>query len=148
GDAVSSSVPVRITVAPLVIVGASFTLVTVIDDVALAVLNAVVPPLDVASTFVPCTPLVCSQAWKVTDAVVPFTPSGTNRSLSFDRSKRAELFAIAPTAAQVVPPSVENCHTPVLLTSLVTAMPLNAAVSTSDAWPEMNVETRSPLLVV
>ena len=55
---VSSFVPVNVTVAPLVIVGASFTLVTVMFDVAVAVLKAVVTPFVVVSTFVPTVPLV------------------------------------------------------------------------------------------
>src|SRR5213075_537115 len=78
-EVVSSFVPDKVTVVPLVIVGASLTLVTVMLDVAVAVLNAVVPPLVVVSTFVPCVPEVWSQAQNVTLAAVPFCPSGTKR---------------------------------------------------------------------
>ena len=53
-DVVSSSVPASTTVAPLVIVGASLTAVTAIDAVSVALLNGVVPPFVLASTFVPC----------------------------------------------------------------------------------------------
>src|SRR5262249_51386001 len=52
--------------------GASLTLLTVILDVAVAVLKAVVLPLVVVSTLLPWVPLVWSQAQNVTLAVVPF----------------------------------------------------------------------------
>jgi hypothetical protein len=55
-EVVSSSVPVKVAVAPFVIVGASFRLVTVADEVAVAVLKAVAPPFVVVSTFVPGLP--------------------------------------------------------------------------------------------
>src|SRR5438132_244057 len=147
-EVVSSFVPVKVTVAPLLIVGASFTLVTVMFEVAAAVLKAVVPPPAVVSTLVPWVPLVWSQAEKVTEAVVPFSPSGTNRSLSVERSKRAELPATAPTAFHVPPPSSEYCQAPVPLTRPVTAIPCTAPVSTSLTWPASSVETRSPPLAV
>ena len=128
--------------------GASFTLVTVMFEVAEAVLKAVAPPLVVVSTLVPCVPLVRSQAQKVSEAVVPFWPSGTKRSSSVERSRRAESVETAPTAFQVVPPSIEYCQVPVLLTRPVTAIPFTAPVSTSVTLPAISVETRSPLLVV
>src|SRR5256714_571125 len=128
--------------------GASFTLVTVMFEVAVAVLKAVVPLLTVVSTFVPCVPLVWSQAQNVTLAVVPLAPSGTKRSLSLERNSKADELLTAPTPVQVVPASVEYCHVPLLLTRLVTAIPLTAPLSTSVTFPEINVETRSPELVV
>src|SRR5260370_696262 len=114
--------------------GASLTLLTVMFDVAVAVLKAVVPPLVVVSTCVPAVPLVWSQAQNVTLPVVPFWPSGTNRSLSVERKSKADELLTAPTPVQVVPASVEYCHVPVLLTSPVTAMPLTAPLSTSLTW--------------
>ena len=47
-EVVSSSVPVRVTVAPLLMVGASLTLVTVRDAVADCPEKAVVPPLELS----------------------------------------------------------------------------------------------------
>src|SRR5438445_427328 len=102
--------------------GASLTLVTVRFDVAVAVLKAVVPPLVVVSTLVPCEPEVWSQAQNVTLAVVPLAPSETNRNLSLDRKSRAEDVLTEPTPVQVLPASVEYCQVPVLLTRPVTAM--------------------------
>ena len=55
GLAVSSATAAS---APLPSVGASLTLVTVMLEVALAVLNAVAAPWVVVSTLVPCVPLV------------------------------------------------------------------------------------------
>ena len=52
--------------------GASLTLLTVMFEVAVAVLKAVLPPLVVVSALVPTLPLVWSQARKVTEPVVPF----------------------------------------------------------------------------
>ena len=66
-DVVSSLVPVSVTVALLVIVGASLPAVTLTSTTSVALENAVVPPLVVTSTLVPCVPLVWSQAWKVMD---------------------------------------------------------------------------------
>jgi hypothetical protein len=68
--------------------------------------------------------------------------------LSTERNNRAELFATTPTAVHVVPPSIEYCHVPVLLTTPVTAIPLRDPESTSDFRPASYVETRSPLFVV
>ena len=77
-EVVSSFVEVRVIV-PVLIVGASLTLLTVMLDVAVAVLNAVVPPLDAVVTLVPVAPVVWSQAQKVTEADVPFWAFGTSR---------------------------------------------------------------------
>jgi hypothetical protein len=52
--------------------GASLTLVTVIFEVAVTILKAVVPPLALVLTLLPAVPLIWSQARKVTDAVVAF----------------------------------------------------------------------------
>ena len=54
----------------------------------------------------------------------------------------------APTAVQVVPLLTEYCHVPVPATRLVTAMPCTAPESESVIWPAINVDTRSPALVV
>ncbi len=54
------------------------SLLTVIEDVAVAVLKAVLPPLIVVSAVVPAVPLVWSQAQKVTEPVEPMPP-GTSR---------------------------------------------------------------------
>ena len=91
------------------------TLVTVMFEVAVAVLYAVVPPLVETSTFVPAESFVWSQARNVTLPVVAFCPSGMNRSLSLDRNNSAELSLTAPTAVQLLPLSVEYCHVPVPL---------------------------------
>src|SRR5256885_305294 len=103
--------------------GASLTLVTVRLDVAVAVLRAVVPPFVEASTFVPCVPLVWSQAQNVTEPVVAFWPSGTRRNLSVERKSRADVLLTEPTAFQVLPLSVEYCQVPVPLVNPVTAIP-------------------------
>ena len=58
------SATTTLAVAPpplLVITGASFTSVTTMVAVSKAWLNAVLPPLTVASTFTPAVPLVPSQ---------------------------------------------------------------------------------------
>ena len=57
-EVVFSFVPVKETVAALVMVGASLTAVTVIEATSVAVLNAVVVPLVELSTFVPNVPEV------------------------------------------------------------------------------------------
>src|ERR671937_953732 len=93
--------------------GASLTSVTVMVDVAVAVLNAVVPPLLLVSTLVPATPLVWSQARKVIEALAPLLPSGTKRTLSEERSSSAELPETVPMLVQVLPLSVEYCQVPV-----------------------------------
>src|SRR5436305_1242541 len=89
--------------------GASLTAVTVIFEVAVAVLKAVVAPVVETSTLFPAEPLVWSQAQKVTEPVVAFWPSGTNRSLSVERQNKTDVLLTAPTLAQVLPLSVEYC---------------------------------------
>ena len=111
--------------------GASLTLATVIFEVAVAVLKAVVPPLAAVVTLVPVVPLVWSQAQKVTEPDVPFNPSGTNRSLSMERRSNAVVLLTVPTPVQVVPLSIEYCHVPLPDTTVVTAIPCVAPVSTS-----------------
>src|SRR5438874_8665608 len=98
----SSSVMVVKLFAP-VNWGALLMLVTVRLEVALAVLKGADPPLAEALPVPPAEPLVWSQAWKVTEAVVPLAPSGTNRRRSVERSNRAALVETAPTLAQVPP---------------------------------------------
>ena len=58
------------------------------------------------------------------------------------------MLLTVPTPVQVVPPSVEYCQVPVPLVNPVTAIPLTAPLSTSVTFPEISVETRSPLFVV
>src|SRR5262249_45073988 len=125
-----SSVMVVKLLAPLR-TGASLTLLTVILDVAVAVLKAVVVPLVVVSTLLPSVPLVWSQAQNVTLPVVPFWPSGTKRNLSLERKSNADELLTAPTLVQVVPASIEYCQVPVPLVKLVTAIPFTAPLSTS-----------------
>ena len=74
----------------IVAVGGSFTALTVMVAVSVAVLNAVDPPFTLASARVPAAPLVWSHAWKVKSAVVPLSPSGTKRIISVLRSSNAE----------------------------------------------------------
>ncbi len=57
-DVEFSFMPVKLNVAPLVIVGASFRLETTIEANSVAVLKAVVVPLVEVSTFVPAVPVV------------------------------------------------------------------------------------------
>ena len=117
---------------PLPRVGASLTLVTVMLDVAVAVLNAVAAPFDAVVTLVPVLPLVWSQARNVTDAVVPFCALGTSRNKSVDLRSKALALLTAPTAVHVVPPLIEYCQVPVPATTVVTAMPCKAPGSVSE----------------
>ena len=121
------------TVAPSVIVGASFTAVTVIDAVSVAVLKAVLPPVVLTSTVLPAEPVLWSQARKARLPSAPFIASGTKRTRSAARSSRAEVSATAPTLAQVVPLSSEYCQVPlpVVTEAPVTAIPSTAPASTS-----------------
>ena len=57
-DAESSSVPFKLTVDALTIVGASLTAVIAIEATSVAVLNAVVVPFADTSTLEPNVPLV------------------------------------------------------------------------------------------
>src|SRR4051812_7209748 len=111
--------------------GVSLTAVTVMLDVAAAELKLVMPPLVLASTFVPAEPLVWSQARNVTLPVVPFWPSGIKRSLSVERRSNADESLTLPTPVQVLPSSVEYSQDPLPLVRLVTAMPFTAPTSTS-----------------
>ena len=64
-EVVSSLVPVRLTLAPLVMVGASLIALTVKLAVSVALENALLPPLLLVSAVPPFVPLVRSQARKV-----------------------------------------------------------------------------------
>ena len=121
------------TVAPSVIVGASFTAVTVIDAVSVAVLKAVLPPVVLTSTVLPAEPVLWSHARKARVPSAPFIASGRKRTRSAARSSRAEVSATAPTVAQVVPLSSEYCQVPlpVVTVAPVTAIPSSAPASTS-----------------
>ncbi|TWT50139.1 hypothetical protein Pla22_28790 [Rubripirellula amarantea] len=131
-ELVSSLVPAKLNTEPSLIVGASLTLVTTIDAVSVAELNAVVPPLLDASTLLPAVPLVPSQARKVKSFVVPFSPLGSNRIKSVERNSSADESDTVPTFDQLVPPSVEYCQTPGPLFRVVIAMPSTDPESTSE----------------
>ncbi len=90
---------------------------TLMVEVALLVLNAVVP----VETFEPAVPDVWSQARNVTDALVGLL--GTKRRRSCARSNSAALGDTAPTGLHVLPASVENSHDPPTVVRLVTAIP-------------------------
>jgi hypothetical protein len=81
-EVVASSVPVNVTVDPLVTVGASLTSLTAILAVAEPLENAEVPPeVEVSAVFitefVEAVPLVASHALNDNVAVSPLSPSGT-----------------------------------------------------------------------
>src|SRR5437667_2821017 len=61
-------------------------------------------------------------------------------------SNNADVSATGPRASQVVPPSVEYCQRPLLLSTAVTAMPTGSP-SASVTWPATRAETSVPLLV-
>src|SRR4051794_17901327 len=106
-------------------VGGSFTASTAIDETAVALLNAVVPPLTVVSADAPALPVVRSQARNVSPAAVPKKfPAGINRTRVVPSAARSRaLFAAGdPKLIQLVP-SVVNCHVPLLLSTSITAMP-------------------------
>ena len=121
---------------------------------SVAVLKAVLPPVLVAST--PVVPLasasVVSQARKVKVAT-PLKPAlGTKRILSLPVSVNttAELFATAPNAVQLLPPSIEYSQVPLVSSTAMTAMPSTAPTSGSviRSPPALAIisDTRSPLL--
>src|SRR5262245_16029031 len=92
--------------------GASLTDVTVTVALLLAVLKAELPPLVDASPRLPKTPVVWSQARKLT-LVWPWKfGAGRKRSLSVVRSSRAEVSLADPTGANVIPAFVLNCQVP------------------------------------
>ena len=58
---------------------------------------------------------------------VPFqSGSGGNRTRSMSRSSRALLVATGPMSDQPVPPSVEYCQVPLVLSMAVIAIPSRA----------------------
>ena len=119
----------------------SFTSVTVIVEVAVAALKAVVPPLFVVETIDPSVPLVWSQARKVIEMgmwlmLLPFMVSGRNRSLSVGINSSAPLSDTVPKSIHVPPLSIEYCHLPlVTVADPMTAIPCTAPKSTSVSWP-------------
>ena len=77
---------------------------------------------------------------------------GTKRTRSVSRRRSALLSATAPMLVQPVPPSVENCQVPLVLSMAVMAMPSRAPGSTSamrlPPAESMMSATSSPLLSV
>src|SRR4051794_40218525 len=98
----------------------------------------------------PATPLVWSQARKVRPFVtVPFQSAlGTKRTyvVASAASRRAEVLLGEPKLFQELPPLVEYCQTPFVLSTRVTAMPESEDGSLSVAFPEINEETSVPVL--
>ena len=135
----------------LVITGASLTALTVIDASSVAVLNALLPPFDAVLTFVPCVPVVLSQARKVMLADVPAAALGTNRTRSVLRSRSADALVTVPMVNQLAPAVMEYSQLPLPLASDVMAMPSGspfASVMRSPPALAMRLETRSPVLFV
>src|SRR5258708_33412842 len=76
-----------------------------------------------------------------------FIGSGTKRTRSVERRSSAELFATAPTAVQLEPPSTENCQVPFACAVVVIAIPFRAPASGSVTVP-MTDETSCPAVAV
>ena len=129
--------------------GASLTAVTVMPALAVAVENALVAPLVVVSAVAPALPLVWSQARKVIPpARAPFQlASGTKRTevLASAASRIAFTAVGAANAFHAPPLLVVYCQVPLLLFTVVTAMPAAAALSASVTWPAISADTRVPL---
>ena len=149
GDAASSSAAARLA-APLAM-GASLTAVTVMPAAAVALLNALVPPLVEVSAVLPAMPLVASQARKVMPLpTLPFQSAlGTKRTYVLEGSAASSLAMLAvgvPKAVQVERPLVEYCQLPLLLSTAMTAMPLLAPASASLTLPAIRLATLTPWL--
>ena len=74
-------------------------------------------------------------------ALSAFSPSGTKRMKSVERSSRALLLATAPTLSHEAPPSSEYCQVPLPDDRVVMAMPSAAPLSTSDTEPPSKAAT-------
>ncbi len=152
----SSSMAANDMVPVLSNTGASFTALTTIRAVSVAVLKAVVPPLLEVLAVPPLVPLVWSHARNVIPgSTVPFQLAlGTNRTLVLllAANSRAAVFVGVPNGYQFVPLLVVYCHVPLVLTTSVTAIPSTAPASTSVIRSppalEMIALTSVPLLVV
>jgi hypothetical protein len=100
-----------------VFTGASLTGLMAMLAVAVAVLNAVIPPLLVVSAVPPAEPLVWSHARNVMPLTVPLKSAlGTKRTrvLASAASRRALAAVGLPNGDQLEPPLVEYCHVPSL----------------------------------
>ena len=130
--AASSTTPGCVTAART---GMLFTAFTVMSAVSVAVEKAVVPPLVVVSTLLPAVPDVWSQARNV--IALATSPLKFALGWKYSRvfasaaSRSAEPSETAPTAAQLVPPSVEYHHVPFVVAVAVRARPVEAPVSAS-----------------
>src|SRR5207249_521216 len=108
---------------------------TLIRAVSCAVLKAVAPPLTDASAVPPLVPVVWSQARNcMPGSTVPlnrlFGTKRTRVELS-DASSRAVVSVGEPIGFQVLPLSVLYCQLPLVLSTLLMAMPETAPTSTS-----------------
>src|SRR5206468_1037537 len=131
-------------------VGTSFTATTVTALLALAVLKADVPPPVVASAMPPAVPVLRSQPLKVSAlGTLPFQlAAGTKRTRVNGSvpSRRALLLLTAPSAFQLVPPSMLYCQLPLVVSAAVMAMPLEPPASLS--LPATRSATSVPALAL
>ena len=115
--------------------GASLMPVTASDAVSVAALNALAPPLALASAVSPATPLLRSHARNVIAAPsVPFQSgfaSKYSRVSASAASSRAAVSDTAPSCRQVAPPSSVYHHRPWAVSAPITAMPVDAPGSAS-----------------
>ena len=151
GEVASSRTGDRLA-APLA-TGASLTGVTVMPPAAVALLNAVAPPLTLVLAVLPATPLVWSQARNVRPVVtVPFQLAlGTKRTrvvATSPANNRALATVGVPKATHAPPPLVEYCQVPLVLSTATTAMPPAAPLSASPIWPAIRLATVTPGLSV
>src|SRR5262249_6093654 len=110
---------VRVMLPLLSRVGASFTELTVMPAVSVAVLKAVLPPLVVTSAVPPLDPLFWSHARKVMPTLTAPLKLGLGtkrtRVLASAASSRAAVADGLPKGVQWAPASVLNCHLPLPL---------------------------------
>ena len=118
------------------------------------VLKAVDPPVVDVLAMVPADPVDLSQALYFMVAVPLKSVSGTKRTLWVEApvrppsSNRAEDADTLPKLVKEAPLSIENCQSPLVLVTSVTAIPTALPSSTSVAAAALRkVETLSPLLV-
>ena len=107
----SATLTIAVLPPPLVMTGASLIAVTATSITSVALENAVLPPLLLASTWVPALPLAWSQARSVSAAaLLPLwlaTGAKYRRVLPLSASSSAEGLLTAPSAVQFAPPLVE-----------------------------------------
>ena len=130
--------------------GASFTAVTVMDARAVAVENALVPPLVVVLAVPAALPVVPSQARNVKrPGSVPWLlAAGRYRTAVLASARNSTALAVvgAEKAVHPTPPLVVYSHAPWVVSTSTTAIPMAAAPSTSDTCPAINADTRVPSL--